>query len=81
LRVGGGNKALDHANRNGLRLAAIHQQAINAQRTVDASPAIARSVNHDENVAREEGRRDRLDLPRVTSVLPVARNERAEALI
>ena len=56
-------------------------ETIDAEGAVYAPPAIARPVNDDEDISREEGGRDRLNPPRVAAVLPVARHEGAEALI
>jgi hypothetical protein len=66
LKIGGGNQIFHHPVRHRPRLSAIHQQAIDAQRAIDASPPIARAIDNDKDVAGKEWRRDCLHLPRVS---------------
>jgi hypothetical protein len=51
--VRGGNKVLYNANRDRLRLSTVHQEALDTEGAVDAPPAVAGSVDDDEDVARE----------------------------
>jgi hypothetical protein len=81
IEIGGGDEILHHSVWDRLRLAAIHKQAIDAQSSIDAAPAVSCVVDDHEEISRKKWLRDRLDLPRVPAILPIAWHEAAEALI
>jgi hypothetical protein len=75
------DETLNEPVRHRLRLSSAHQQAVNAEGAVDTVPAVSRPIKDCEDVPREQRGRDSFNLPRVSTIFPVARYKGSKALI
>jgi hypothetical protein len=79
--VGSKHQVLDQSVGHRLWLSAAHQQALDAQGSIDAPPTVPRPIKDGKKVSREEGGRDGLHPPGMPPILEVQGQKGAIALV